>query len=212
MLQWHLSMLSKPLHEETKNNLMKAADGENAEWTKDYPQFAQIAKKAELSTGIVSHYFGDKQGLINTCMQEMLNVLRRKTEQYRAEADSHPESQIKAIIDSNFDISQVNEKAMRVWLDFWSASMHVPDLSRLQKINDQRLYSNLKFYFLKLMDEQQASVAARGLAALIDGLWLRGSLSRHNEFDSELARSIAYDYVKTQLQFANKPLQERQNE
>ncbi|MFY0111636.1 transcriptional regulator BetI, partial [Acinetobacter baumannii] len=173
---------------------------------------AQIAKKAELSTGIVSHYFGDKQGLINTCMQEMLNVLRRKTEQYRAEADSHPESQIKAIIDSNFDISQVNEKAMRVWLDFWSASMHVPDLSRLQKINDQRLYSNLKFYFLKLMDEQQASVAARGLAALIDGLWLRGSLSRHNEFDSELARSIAYDYVKTQLQFANKPLQERQNE
>lgn len=80
------------------------------------------------------------------------------------------------------------------------------------KINDQRLYSNLKFYFLKLMDEQQASVAARGLAALIDGLWLRGSLSRHNEFDSELARSIAYDYVKTQLQFANKPLQERQNE
>ena len=35
---------------------------------------AQIAKKAELSTGIVSHYFGDKQGLINTCMQEMLNV------------------------------------------------------------------------------------------------------------------------------------------
>ena len=26
---------------------------------------AQIAKKAELSTGIVSHYFGDKQGLIN---------------------------------------------------------------------------------------------------------------------------------------------------
>ena len=113
---------------------------------------AQIAKKAELSTGIVSHYFGDKQGLINTCMQEMLNVLRRKTEQYRAEADSHPESQIKAIIDSNFDISQVNEKAMRVWLDFWSASMHVPDLSRLQKINDQRLYSNLKFYFLKLMN------------------------------------------------------------
>lgn len=101
---------------------------------------------------------------------------------------------------------------MRVWLDFWSASMHVPDLSRLQKINDQRLYSNLKFYFLKLMDEQQASVAARGLAALIDGLWLRGSLSRHNEFDSNLARSIAYDYVQTQLQFANKPLQERQNE
>ncbi|MCH7332156.1 transcriptional regulator BetI [Acinetobacter modestus] len=174
---------------------------------------AQIAKKAELSTGIVSHYFGDKQGLINTCMQEMLNVLRQKTDQYKAEADAHPESQIKAIIDSNFDISQVNKQAMRVWLDFWSASMHLPELGRLQRINDQRLYSNLKHYFLMLIeDKQQASIAARGLAALIDGLWLRGSLSSHDEFDSQLARSIAYDYVKTQLQFANKPLQERQNE
>ncbi|EPG36852.1 transcriptional repressor BetI [Acinetobacter colistiniresistens] len=174
---------------------------------------AQIAKKAELSTGIVSHYFGDKQGLINTCMQEMLNVLRQKTDQYKTEADAHPENQIKAIIDSNFDISQVNKQAMRVWLDFWSASMHLPELGRLQRINDQRLYSNLKHYFLMLVeDKQQASIAARGLAALIDGLWLRGSLSSHDEFDSQLARSIAYDYVKTQLQFANKPLQEKQNE
>ena len=174
---------------------------------------AQIAKKAELSTGIVSHYFGDKQGLINTCMQEMLNVLRQKTDQYKAEADGHPESQIKAIIDSNFDISQVNKQAMRVWLDFWSASMHLPELGRLQRINDQRLYSNLKHYFLMLVDDkQQASIAARGLAALIDGLWLRGSLSSHDEFDSQLARSIAYDYVKTQIQFANTPLQEKQNE
>jgi TetR/AcrR family transcriptional repressor of bet genes len=31
---------------------------------------AQIAKKAQLSTGIVSHYFGDKQGLIHSCMRK----------------------------------------------------------------------------------------------------------------------------------------------
>ena len=62
------------------------------------------------------------------------------------------------------------------------------------------------------MDEQYTSVAARGLAALIDGLWLRGSLSRHNEFDSELVPFHCLRLCKTQLQFANKPLQERQNE
>ncbi|CAG67901.1 MULTISPECIES: transcriptional regulator BetI [Acinetobacter] len=174
---------------------------------------AQIAKKAQLSVGIVSHYFGDKQGLINACMLEMLNVLRRKTAQYKAEVqDSHPESMIKAIIDSNFDISQVNQRAMRIWLDFWSASMHMPELSRLQRINDQRLYSNLKFHFLELMPKDQASIAARGLAALIDGLWLRGSLSQDTTFDSTLARSIAYDYVDTQLKLVKQIRQERQNE
>ena len=174
---------------------------------------AQIAKKAQLSVGIVSHYFGDKQGLINACMLEMLNVLRGKTAQYKAElSDSNPQNMIKAIIDSNFDISQVNQRAMRIWLDFWSASMHMPELGRLQRINDQRLYSNLKFHFLKLLPEDQASIAARGLAALIDGLWLRGSLNGDAEFDATMARSIAYDYVDTQLKLMKHTRQERQNE
>ena len=120
---------------------------------------AQIAKKAQLSVGIVSHYFGDKQGLINACMLEMLNVLRGKTAQYKAElSDSDPQNMIKAIIDSNFDISQVNQRAMRIWLDFWSASMHMPELGRLQRINDQRLYSNLKFHFLKLLSDDRGSI------------------------------------------------------
>ncbi|WP_130802210.1 transcriptional regulator BetI [Acinetobacter ihumii] len=164
---------------------------------------AQIAKKAQLSVGIVSHYFGDKQGLIHACMLDMLNVLQRKTAEYKAQVpDPKPEHMIKAIIDSNFDISQVNQSAMRIWLDFWSASMHMPELGRLQRINDQRLYSNLKFHFLALIPKQQASIAARGLAALIDGLWLRGSLTSGAEFDSELARSIAYNYVEMQLQLA----------
>ena len=174
---------------------------------------AQLAKKAQLSVGIVSHYFGDKQGLINACMLEMLNVLRGKTAQYKAElSDSDPQNMIKAIIDSNFDISQVNQRAMRIWLDFWSASMHMPALGRLQRINDQRLYSNLKFHFLKLLPEDQASIAARGLAALIDGLWLRGSLNGDTEFDATMARSIAYNYVDTQLKLMKHTRQERQNE
>ena len=174
---------------------------------------AQIAKKAQLSVGIVSHYFGDKQGLINACMVEMLNVLRGKTAQYKAElSDSDPQNMIKAIIDSNFDISQINQRAMRIWLDFWSASMHMPELGRLQRINDQRLYSNLKFHFLKLLPEDQASIAARGLAALIDGLWLRGSLNGDAEFDATMARSIAYNYVDTQLKLMKHTRQERQNE
>ena len=101
---------------------------------------AQIAKKAQLSTGIVSHYFGDKQGLIHSCMRQMLKVLAETTASYKAQvAQPSPEYLLKAIIDANFDISQVNNTAMRVWLDFWSASMHLPDLGRLQRINDQRL-------------------------------------------------------------------------
>ncbi|AOA58713.1 transcriptional regulator BetI [Acinetobacter larvae] len=158
---------------------------------------AKIAKQAGLSTGIVSHYFGDKQGLINACMLEMLNILRQKTEQYKAEYADTPVEQIKAIIDSNFDVTQVNKISMRLWLDFWSASMHMPELHRLQRINDQRLKSNLRHHLLQLVSAEQAERGAFGLAALIDGLWLRGSLigSAVEKFDIEQARDVAYHYL-----------------
>lgn len=161
---------------------------------------AKIAKQAGLSTGIVSHYFGDKQGLINACMRGMLNELRTQTEQYKAKVSQNPVDLIKAIIDSNFDSSQTNAKAMRLWLEFWTASMHIPELGRLQRINDQRSYSNLKYHFLKLIPEPQANIAAHGLAALIDGLWLRASLmGRQDHFDVEQSRLIAYNYLNTQI-------------
>ncbi|MGH8373873.1 MAG: TetR family transcriptional regulator C-terminal domain-containing protein, partial [Pseudomonas sp.] len=43
-----------------------------------------------------------------------------------------------------------------------------------------------------------ARSAARGLAALIDGLWLRGALSG-DAFDTGQAQRIAYEYMDTQL-------------
>ena len=161
---------------------------------------ALIAKKADVSTGIVSHYFGDKQGLMMTCMRELLKRLHQTTLEHKAQVTTQePEQMIKAIINANFDHSQVNKMIMRVWLDFWSASMHNPELSRLQRINEKRLYSNLKSHFLQVLPKAQADVAANGLAALIDGLWLRGGLSQNEQFDTQTALKIAYDYLEQQF-------------
>jgi len=87
---------------------------------------------------------------------------------------------------------------MRVWLTFWAASMHQPSLHRLQRINDHRLYSNLCFQFRRVLPQDEARSAARGLAALIDGLWLRGALSG-DAFDTDQAIRIAYEYLELQL-------------
>ncbi|MEB3753924.1 transcriptional regulator BetI [Acinetobacter sp. MD2(2019)] len=161
---------------------------------------AKIAKQAQLSTGIVSHHFGDKQGLIKACMREMLRILHTKVNDYRSTAASSAQAQIKAIIDANFDASQTTPQAMRLWLEFWSASLHTSELQRLQQINDRRLYSNLYFYFLQLLPQTQSQIAATALAALIDGLWLRGSLGGSKQsFDAEQARHIAYSYLEMQL-------------
>lgn len=159
---------------------------------------ATIARQAGLSTGIVAHYFGDKAGLLNAAMRQILSALKDAFAHCRANAAPDPRSQLRALVDGNFDPTQTSGPAMRVWLTFWAASMHQPELARLQRINDQRLYSNLAHQFHRALPAPRARDAARGLAAMIDGLWLRGSLAG-GPFDTAAARALAYAYVDFQL-------------
>ncbi|WP_054901842.1 transcriptional regulator BetI [Pseudomonas sp. NBRC 111131] len=160
---------------------------------------ALIARLAGVSNGIISHYFQDKNGLIAATMRYLMNALSEGTVARRqALVDDSPRAHLKVIIEGNFDASQVSGPAMKTWLAFWAASMHQPSLHRLQRINDHRLYSNLCFQFRRVLPQDEARSAARGLAALIDGLWLRGALSG-DAFDTDQAIRIAYEYLELQL-------------
>lgn len=156
---------------------------------------SMIARLAGVSNGIIAHYFQDKNGLLEATMRHLMKALNQAV-RIRREAltDDSPRAHLKAIIEGNFDDSQVNGPAMKTWLAFWAFSMHQPSLHRLQRINDHRLYSNLCCEFRRVLPKEQARSAARGMSALIDGLWLRGALAS-NEFDIEQALQLAYDYL-----------------
>ena len=160
---------------------------------------AYIARLAGVSNGIISHYFNDKNGLLEATMRHLMQALSAAVgKRRRALDEDSPRAHLRAMIDGNFDDSQVSGPAMKTWLAFWASSMHQPALRRLQRVNDHRLYSNLCGQFRRVLPQDQARFAARGLASLIDGLWLRGALSGE-AFDTEQARRIAYDYLDLQL-------------
>lgn len=160
---------------------------------------ARIAKRAGVSAGIISHYFGGKDGLLEATMRQILQDLGEAVTTRRSRLlDDSPEAHIRAIIDGNFDRSQTSQSVMKTWLAFWASSMHRHDLQRLQRVNDRRLYSNLCSQFRRCLSRAEARRAARGLAAMIDGLWLRGALAPEG-LDVERARQLAYDYLDEQL-------------
>lgn len=160
---------------------------------------SMIARLAGVSNGIIAHYFQDKNGLLEATMRHLMKALNQAVRSRRETlADDSPRAHLKAIIDGNFDDSQVNGPAMKTWLAFWAFSMHQPELHRLQRINDHRLYSNLCCEFRRVLPKEQARSAARGMAALIDGLWLRGAMAG-DDFDIDQALQLAYDYLDQQL-------------
>lgn len=161
--------------------------------------FVLIARKAGVSTGIISHYFRDKSGLLEATMRHIQYQLGFGIAmRLRLLSGENPKARIQAIVEGNFDSTQISEAAMKTWLAFWASSMHQPNLNRLQRVNDRRLYSNLSYEFGRALSKPAARRAAKGLAALIDGLWLRSALSNES-FPVTEALSITNEYIDMQL-------------
>lgn len=94
--------------------------------------------------------------------------------------------------------TQVSSAAMKAWLAFWASSMHQPMLYRLQQVSSRRLLSNLVSEFRRELPRHQAQEAGYGLAALIDGLWLRAALSG-KPLDKPLAHSLTRHFITQHL-------------
>lgn len=155
----------------------------------------QIARRAGVSAGIISHYFGGKNGLLEATMRQILTDLGDAVAARRRALEANtPRAHLGAIIEGNFDRTQVTGPAAKTWLAFWASSMHKPMLQRLQYVNDRRLYANLCHQFQRVMSRKDARNAAHGLAAMIDGLWLRGALTPEG-LDAEEARYLAHTYL-----------------
>lgn len=159
---------------------------------------SQIAHRAGVSTGIISHYFGGKNGLIEATMRYLLQQLGKTVAEMQTQVDATPEQRLLAIVRGNFAAPQTNKAAMKVWLAFWASSLHQPDLHRLQQVNHYRLHSNLKHEFMKVLSKSEAEKAAQGLAALIDGFWLRGALIS-GEIDPEMPIELCNQFIQQQF-------------
>ncbi len=159
---------------------------------------AKVSKIAGVSTGIVSHYFGGKGGLLEATMRHLLKSLNRAASGNSKNSDD-PKDRIIAIINANFSSEQVTPAAATVWLAFWGQALHDPALARLQRVNLSRLQSNLRYWLCKLMVRNDAKFVAEGLAAMIDGIWLRGAFQTGG-IDQKEATRLCLDYLERQLE------------
>jgi len=158
-----------------------------------------ISSYAGVSPAIINHYFGGKSGLLEATMR---SVLKQLSEGVKSRLqDVGPDdvvARIQAIVGGNFSTDQMDSKVVKTWLAFWSQSMHDEALFRLQRVNEKRLLSHLSLELKKILPADKAVFVAQGIAALIDGIWLRGALSPQG-INAELAQRMITDYLTLQL-------------
>lgn len=159
---------------------------------------AQIAHRAGVSPGLVAHYFGDKDGLLEATFR---TLARRIAEQVRARfrLAGTPRGRVQAIIDANLGPEEFDQRTGSAWLAFWGQVPHEPRLERVQRAYQRRMLSNLRNALDRLLPHDEARSLASMIAAMIDGVWLRAALSHWREADSEGARALLTAFVDTRL-------------
>lgn len=155
-----------------------------------------ISGLAGLSSGLISHYFDGKQGLIEATLKYLLEELKQALLSRILGKNLSPAARLLMIVESNFTEFQRSTAATKTWLSFWSQAAHDPGLARLQHINCKRLYSNLAFSFKQLMPEAEAIRCAKQTAAMIDGFWLRSALSYDPEKEFEQAQILCKTFIE----------------
>ena len=191
--------LSHELEETRRCQLIEVTIDSLAELGYVGTTLAQIAGRAGVSSGLVAHYFGDKDGLLAAAFR---SLARRVSDQVRMRLRqvSTPRSHIQAVIDANLAPEEFDQRTGSAWLAFWGQVLHVKSLRRVQSVYQRRMLTTLRSSLRRLVSPDQAQSLAAMIAAMIDGVWLRAALSGWREADSASARALLTEFVDQRLE------------
>ena len=157
---------------------------------------SQIARRAGMSSALAHHYFGSKEQIFVAAMRHILTLYGAEVRGALVMAKT-PRDRVEAIIRASFAPAQFRSEMVSAWLNFYVQAQKSEDARRLLHIYQRRLRSNLH-HAIRQIAPDNASRLTRGLAAMIDGLYIRQAL-RVEPLDPERAIDVLLHYLDTTL-------------
>ena len=166
----------------------------------------QIARRAGVSSALAFHYFGDKEKLFLAAMRYVLTVYGAEVRGGLAAA-TDARGRVEALIRASFGPTNFRRDVIAAWLNFYVLAQTSDEAQRLLRLYHRRLHSNLVQALRPLLGER-ALPAARRLAALIDGLYLRCALETE-ALDGKMAAREMHAALDAEIAAAGRSDQRR---
>lgn len=163
----------------------------------------KIAKYAQVSPSLLTHYYEGKEVLIAECYMYLSDQFLDNFKQEIAQHKSDPIKALQIYISNFFEQANLGEKVLRVWITFWTLTLTQQKL-RLTHNEIHNQYINsieemlIKAYSFKNIDDNDKNTRhlAMGISALLDGLWLESCLDPDN-FSKQDNLEIIYNFVES---------------
>jgi AcrR family transcriptional regulator len=187
----------QPRSEETRRQILKAAEELFARQGFDGTGVAEICAAAGVSKGAFYHHFPSKHDVFHTLLKDWLHDLERGLETARQEAGSIPVVLLKMSAMMR-QVFQAGGGRLPIFLEFWSQASR--DTSVWEATNAP--YYRFQAFFTRLVEEgiAQGSLrpvepqsAAKTIVALAVGVLLQGLLDpRGADWVKVAQQSVAY--------------------
>lgn len=142
----------------------------------------EIAAEAGCSTGVLAHYFADKEALL---VHALRLASRRAGERMRRAAEvASPPAALRAVAAEALPLDQARREDWAIWLAFWGAAVATDVLSREHNARYGEWRALVRQLLVRCRDAgalgsgMAIDEATDGLVSLIDGLGIQAMLDR----------------------------------
>ncbi|MGV8860087.1 MAG: TetR/AcrR family transcriptional regulator [Pseudomonas sp.] len=141
----------------------------------------RIAKEAGVSVGLLNHHFGSIDVLIADAYQK-LSLGMTLALQLEVDKAGSAAERLDAFLVGSFSPHVLNPSLLSAWVVFWSLIRHSPHVSNAHEKGYGAYRDLVERLLIELAAEEKfqisdASLAAIGLTAILDGLWLEWCLN-----------------------------------
>ena len=146
-----------------------------------------ISAQAGVSVGLINHHFPNKDELVAAAYRQFNRELVESLQAAVTRADKAPAARLRAFLTASFSPPNLDADVLAVWVVFWGMYRHSRPIQRVQRdtyADYLRLVHSMLGELLGVAAGTRARrgrrvdlrLAAIGLTALIDGLWLEWCL------------------------------------
>jgi AcrR family transcriptional regulator len=154
-----------------------------------------ISAQAGVSVGLINHHFPNKNELVAAAYRHINATLIAGMQAAVARAGKSPQARMRAFLEAWFSAPSLDADALAVWVVFWGLYRHSRLIQRVHRETYQDYVNLLRGLLAELLLPARAprgagsrrvrrtlsspvelNLAAIGLTALLDGLWIEWCL------------------------------------
>jgi AcrR family transcriptional regulator len=145
----------------------------------------RISAEAGVSIGLINHHFPKKDMLIAQAYRHFNSELVGGMRAAALQAPASARARLRAFFKATFSPPNLDRDVLTVWVVFWGLYRHSPEI---QKVHGETYREHIDLVRAMLADWAAETgklrfslrLAATGLTAMIDGLWLEWCLDPAN--------------------------------